>query len=123
MDWLSKTAARVLMGLVAALLIVGLLWLRSCQQERSAKAQATLAKSQASAATASGSDAANTVGNRMAADAETDTLTRSNADEIHKADGADAPVAGGVSAAGRASLCRRAAYQHDPKCVQHAYPR
>lgn len=90
---------------------------------RNAKTEATLGKNQAGAATASGADAANTVGNRMDADAAEDTLTRSNDDDIRKADGASAPVAAPVRDAGLRSLCRRAAYRGDPKCVLYADPR
>lgn len=122
-EWLTRNVARIALGLGALLLILTLLWLRSCEQERGAKAQATLTKNQATAAAASGEDAVNTVGNRMSADAATDDLTRSNGDAIHNAPGASAPVSPGLSDAALRGLCRRVAYRNDPKCVQYADPR
>lgn len=47
---------------------------------------------------------------------ESETLTRSNTDEILSTPGADAPV-GPVSDAGLRSLCRRAAYHDHPRCA------
>lgn len=107
--------------ILIALLIVAVLFIREqWQQARSAKTSERVSKGQAGAAIESGSDAADTIGNRAAADAETDTLTRENTDAIRQADGADAPVAAGVRDAGIAGLCRRAAYSRDPRCVQQA---
>lgn len=120
---MSRTLARVLMGMGAILLLLGFLWLRSCQEARTAGTVAKVAKGQAGAAIQSGADAANTIGNRMAADAATDQLTRENEDAIRNAEGAAAPVAAPARDAGLASLCRRAAYRGKPECVQHAAPR
>jgi len=90
---------------------------------RTAKAEARLATGQAGAALASGRDAANMIGNRMDADAATDTVTRENDHAIRTAPGADAPVDPALRDAALRGLCRRAAYRHDPKCLQHADPR
>jgi hypothetical protein len=53
------------------------------------------------------------VGSNQAASEE---LGRKNSEEIHAAPGANDRVNSGVDAAGRAALCRRAAYRNDPKC-------
>jgi len=114
---------KLLVALGIAALLLAFLWLRSCEQARSAKTQAKLSAGQAGAAIESGRDAANMIGNRMEAEAETDQLTRENADAIRNAEGASAPVAAPVRDAGLASLCRRAAYRGKPECLQHADPR
>jgi hypothetical protein len=43
-------------------------------------------------------------------------MTRQNDRDIRAADGAAVKIGPGVDAAGRAALCRRAAYRNDPKC-------
>lgn len=115
--------AKLLLILGGAILILGILWLNSCQSTRNAKTETRLNKGQAGAAVESGRDSVNTVGNRAATDAAGDTITRENDNAIRNADGASAPVADGVRDTGLASLCRRAAYRGDPRCVQHVYPR
>lgn len=85
-----------------------------------AKVETRLARNQAEAATQSGSDAVETVGRQQSAEVATDTITKENDHAIRSAQGADAPVAPAAAAAGRASLCRRAAYRERPECVQHA---
>ncbi|HEU0045063.1 hypothetical protein [Sphingomonas sp.] len=122
MTWLRTNLARVVTLLLVALLIAAALTARSCQRERTATTETSLARGQADAATASGKDAVETVGTRAQVDAATDTITRENADAIRSAEGASAPVAAPVRDAGLASLCRRASYRRDPKCVQHARP-
>lgn len=115
-----STLAKVLIALGTVLLIVGLLWLRSCEDARTAKTATKLATGQAGAAIESGHDASGTIGNRMDADAAGDRLTQENRDAIKNAPGADAPVDPRLRDTALASLCRRAAYRSDPKCVQHA---
>lgn len=110
----------ILLGLA---IVLALFALEQWRAARSAKAQAKLSTSQAGAAIESGHDAAATIGNRMDADATTDQITRENEDAIRRAEGADAPVAAPLRDAGIASLCRRAAYQRDPRCVQQPGPR
>lgn len=106
--------------ILIAILLVAVLFIREqWQQARNAKTSERVSKGQAGAAIESGSDAADTIGNRAATDATTDSLTRENTDAIRQADGADAPVAAGVRDAALAGLCRRAAYSRDPRCVQH----
>lgn len=119
---LDKFATRVVLILAACALLAGAFGIYSWQRTRAAKTEARLANGQAGAASQSGRDAANTVGARSLEDAATDAITRENEDAIRNAEGAGAPVAGAVRDAGLASLCRRAAYRRDPKCLQHARP-
>jgi hypothetical protein len=121
--WLATTAGRVTTALAIVALLVGLLALDRCQAARTAHTEARLATGQADAAVQSGADAVNAVGNRMSADVAIDTITQENRDAITKADGARAPVAPPARNAGLRSLCGRAAYRRDPKCVQYTDPR
>jgi hypothetical protein len=113
---LDKLANRIvaLVGVVAA--IATLFTLHECSVARTAKTETKLATGQAGAAMQSGQDAANTVGNRMAADADEDATTRSNGDLIRNAQGSDAPVAAPARDAGLTALCRRVAYRDTPRC-------
>ena len=114
MPLLAKLAA---IALVVAL-IGGGFALHEWRVAHTAKTATNLSRNQAGAATASGQDAANTVGNRADADTAEDDLTRSNHDEIRKADGASAPVAAPVRDAGLRALCRRAAYRDSQRCAE-----
>lgn len=116
---------RPLVILIAALVLfaIGALLVNAITGGEVAKALARLQGNRADAALESGRDAVGTVGNQAAAERAADDLTRSNADEIRNAEGANAPVADPVDASGRASLCRRAAYRERPECVQLAAPR
>lgn len=115
-DWLTRNAIRVIaiVGFVA--IVAAFVTIRSCQAERGAKTQAKVSTGQAGASLRSGQDAANTVGNRMDADASEDQQTRTNGDDIRKADGAGAPVAAPVRDAGLTALCHRAAYFNSQRC-------
>jgi len=88
-----------------------------------AKVEAELNANRAGAAIESGADAAGTVGEVGTRASETDLITRENENAIRNAPGADAPVDPAANAAGRSSLCRRAAYRNSPECVQHPAPR
>lgn len=121
--WLATTAAKIILALAVIALIAGIFAVRSCQSAQTASTREKLSTGQAGAAIASGQDSVNTIGNRMDADAATDTITRENDDAIRNAKGADAPVDPAVRDAGLASLCRRASYSGNPKCVQHTDPR
>ena len=117
MNWLRGNTARAV-AIVVVAIVVGILFLRSCQAERTAKVGTRLATGQAGASLASGADAVDTTSNVQGNEIAADAITRENDDAIHKAEGAGAPVAAPVRNAGLASLCRRAAYRGDPKCVQ-----
>jgi hypothetical protein len=106
---------------LVALLIAGL-WGGYNLLTGSLKTEVKLGRNQVEAATVNGADAVNTVGQAAATEAASDDLTRSNTDEIRKADGAAVPVAAGVNTAGLRALCRRAAYRGQRECLQLADP-
>jgi hypothetical protein len=114
--WATRNAVRILIALAVVALLAAIIVQRSCSAARTANATAKLATGQAGAAIASGHDAADTIGNRMADDAASDTITRENDDAIRSAKGADATVDPAVSAAGLAALCRRDAYRSSHEC-------
>lgn len=104
----------VLVALAALLIFAGP---AACRKWQSERAQARVERSQAEAASNSAADAVATVARAGEATAASEQLTRSNEREIRGAQGADVRVGAGVNAAGRAALCRREAYRHDPKCA------
>lgn len=116
----GPTIAKVIVWGAIAVLLAAVLSVAKCRYDSTAKTEIKLSKGQAGAAIASGSDAVQTVGNQAASETASDQVTRENADAIRKAKGADAPVSAAVRDAGIASLCRRAAYKRDPRCVQQA---
>ena len=120
---LTKLGARAIMFALAALFILAVIIGGYNAITAKPKAEARLGKNQAESATASGRDAANTVGTAGARDAGIDATTRENERNIRNAQGADAPVAAPVRDAGLVSLCRRASHLHDPKCLLLAHPR
>jgi hypothetical protein len=73
-------------------------------------------RSQAEAASNSAADAINTVTGVGSNQAASEDLGRTNERDIRAAEGANERVGAGVNAAGRAALCKRAAYRDDPKC-------
>ena len=118
MNWIRDNLAKAILIIAVILIVGGLLFLRSCETARSAKTQAKVSEGQAGASLASGADAVDTTGNVQGNEIAADAITRENDDAIRQADGASAPVAAPVRDAGLASLCRRAAYRGNPKCVQ-----
>jgi hypothetical protein len=125
MNWIRKNAAEavaIVAAAVAVITLIAVCW-HQWGAARTARTEARIATGQAGAALASGQDSANTIGNRMDADAAGDTVTRENDHAIRTAAGADAPVNPAVRDAALAGLCRRAAYHNNPKCLQHADPR
>lgn len=122
MAWLvakfGPKLARVVAFLIVASVVIAAMFAVQYAFTRNAKTETKLAKGQAGAAVDSGKDAVTTLGNQQAAEQATDQVTKENEDAIRKAAGANAPVAAPVRDAGLASLCRRAAYRGDPRCVQ-----
>ncbi|MEG3152984.1 hypothetical protein U1769_24085 [Sphingomonas sp. ZT3P38] len=118
MTWFEKCGARLLMIGAAICLVMTVVTLKSCGEARTAKTTTKLATGQAGASLASGADAVDTTGAVQGNEIAADAITQENDDAIHNAEGAGAPVAAPVRNAGLASLCRRAAYRGDPKCVQ-----
>ena len=123
MAWIEKNLAKASLVAAAALILLALFGWHEWRAMRTAKVETKLATGQAGAALASGQDAANTIGNRMEADAVADTITRENDNAIRTAPGADTPVTPALRDAALRGLCRRAAYRHDSKCLQHVDPR
>lgn len=119
MDWIEKNAVKLLLIVAGVLAIGAMLFLRQCSQERTAKVETKLATGQAQASLQSGQDAVATTGTVESNSSAGDALTKENHDAIQNAQGANAPVAAPVGDAFIASLCRRAAYRRDPKCLQH----
>lgn len=119
MRWFKALSAarKALVALAAVALAVALVWGAYRFLTGTERAKAKLSANQTEAAVQSGRDAVQTVGAAGDREAAIDQTTMENSDAIHKADGADAPVATGVRDAGLASLCRRAAYRSDPKCL------
>ena len=117
-DRIGKAATVALaVGLAMALILWGY---NSFVGGKTAKVEAKLGKEQTDAALQSGADAVDTVAGVNASDADTDAITRSNDRDIRTAPGADAPVDPAVAAAGRRSLCKRAANRDKPECLQLA---
>jgi hypothetical protein len=98
----TRLATRILIAVGIVCLLLAFLWLRSCDQARSAKTQANLSKNQAGAAIESGHDAVETLGNASAREAESQQAVEETRREIDNA--SDVP---GVVDAGRAGLCRQ----------------
>ena len=118
--WLTARLIIIALGVIA---LVGALWWLYAAVTAKPRAEASLGRNQAEAAQASGRDAANAVGAASDRESGIDATTRSNEKEIRDAQGANASVDPAVRDAGLRSLCRRASYRRDPKCVQLAPPR
>lgn len=118
--FLATKLGKVLIFAAALALAALVAWLlfASWTGGKTAKTETKLGAAQVEAATGSGRDAVGTVAGHAQTSEEIDNLTRSNADDIFEADGADAPVAAGVRDAGKRSLCKRAAYRDSKQCLQ-----
>ena len=114
MTRLSRPVIMAIAGIVLVLVI--LFAVSQCDKRRSAAAQGRLDAAQAEARANSAADAIATVARSGEATAASEELTRTNERDIRAAEGAGERVGAGVNAAGRAALCRRAAYRDDPKC-------
>lgn len=121
MPALSSTAKFILAALTA-LLIAFLVWWLYATWTAKPKAEAKLRGNQVEAAQASGKDSVNTVATAGAREAASRDLDRANEGDIRNAEGADAAVAAPVRDSGLASLCRRASYRDNPKCLHRANP-
>jgi len=113
-----EIGARLIAYIVGGVLIVALLifGVHYCEKTRSQAAQARVERSQAEATANSAADAINTVTGVGSNQAASEELGRANERDIRAAQGAGDRIGAGVNAAGRAALCKRAAYLNDPKC-------
>jgi len=114
---LTPLAFKFVVGLVLALLFVGILTVQSCNSAKTAKTEARLSENQSEAALASGADAVETLGDQSGREDQTDALTRSNSDAIRKAPGAGDAVNPDLDALARERLCRYTVYLKHPDCV------
>ncbi len=115
---MTLPSPRVIIAVVGiVLLLVLVLAIRGCS---SGTTEAKLANGQGQAATQSGRDAVQTVGNQSAAEAQVDATTKENENAIRSAPGANAPVDPAARDAGLRALCGRKANRGNPKCVQFA---
>lgn len=117
-SWLRKPLGMAIGGVILALLVWWLI--ATLTGGKSAKVEARLGENTTEAAIESGRDAVGTIGAVGASEDAVDDLTRENDNDIRNAEGADAPVAPAARAAGRNSLCKRAAYRERPECLQHS---
>lgn len=110
-----------LIGFVIAILLMA--WLvNTIVSGRNAKVEARLGRNQTEAATKSGEDAVNTVGDQITAEDRVDAITRENERDIRNAPGADEAVSSELNDAALRSLCRRAAYRGREECLQFTAP-
>lgn len=110
----TRTIAMVVGVIVLIVLVLGTL--TYCQNQRSKGAQTRVDSAQSGAATNSAVDAINTVTGVGGNTAASEDLGRNNERDIRAAEGANTKIGPGVNAAGRAALCKRAAYRNDPAC-------
>ena len=115
---LSAIPAKIIALIIAGIVAVLVIWaaFHFWNLSRSQAAQGRVGTSQAAAASNSAADAVNTVAASGEASAASEALTRENERNIRAAPGANVVVSNEVDAAGRAALCRRAAYANDPSC-------
>lgn len=105
-------------AIAAALAAVFIFGVTQCQNARVAGKKAAISADQTEAMGASAADAIAAVGDVSERAADSDDLTRENADAISNAEGADAPVHPAVRDAGLSSMCQRAAYRDSQQCLQ-----
>lgn len=113
---MTRTIQIVLGALTVLCLVVLILWLQSCQRERSLEAQGRVDRGQQGALQNSAADAVNTVSGVAENQMASDELGRRNEEEIRNAEGAGDAVNPAVRDAGLRSLCRRASSRHDERC-------
>lgn len=125
MGWLKSLtlAGKLITFAVAVALLVAAFFAVRALFIGGLETEVKLGRNTTEAALESGRDAVGTVGAQGAAEDAVDTITEENENAIRNAEGADASVAPAADAAGRASLCKRAAYRERPECMQLASPR
>jgi hypothetical protein len=119
----AAQGARLALLAVAGLVVAGVLafavwWL--FLRPRAAKVEAATARVEAATAAGTAGTAQDAL--KITVDVQQqrvaiDTITRENDRAIHIAAGATDQVGADVARAGRAALCLRAAYQHQPECA------
>jgi hypothetical protein len=101
-----------------------LVWQAVTGHQRQAQASADVAaqSKEIASAAAAGHDAVEAVSNQADEESTTADLTKANADAIHAAPGAEAPVTPDADNAGLRALCLRHVYRNDPACRQLRHP-
>lgn len=112
---IAKSVVALAVGGIVLLIAVSIA-LTQCQKNRSQEVQGRVDQGQAGAASESANDAIGTVSEAGKREAASEGLTRANERDIRGADGAGDQMKPGVANAGRAALCKRAAYRDDPRC-------
>lgn len=108
---MTRAVTRILICVGLVFLLLAFLWLRSCDQARTAKTQADLAKGQAGAALQSGHDAVETLGNAGARENQIHATVKDGTDAIR-----EAPAGNSNDAADRAA-CGLRSYRRQPRCI------
>lgn len=114
----SDLTARIIFFIagVVVLVLAAVFTVRSCDKRHSRDAQSRLDAAQGDAQANSAADAVNTVAASGEAQAASEEMTRENERNIRAAQGASNAVDPAVRNAGIAALCRRKAYENDPRC-------
>lgn len=113
---LSTLMTRITIGLIAAVLVLGFLQVRSCQQSRQRAVESRVERAQGKAAHESAKDAISSLEASQARETASEELTAQNEKEIRNAEGAIVQVGAGVNDAGVRALCLRDAYRNTDRC-------
>jgi FtsZ-interacting cell division protein ZipA len=118
MSMIANLSTRVIAIIVGAVLLLGIIafGVHSCDQRRSKAAQTRLQSAQGEAQSNSAADAIGTVERSSEAAEASENLSRNNERDIRSAQGASDKVNPAVRDAGIAALCKRQAYENDPRC-------
>lgn len=114
----ARYAAYAVLGLVIMALAALAFSVPGCMRGRQRAAQARLDAAQTQAATNSASDAIATQGAVNGRTNASEDLTRTNAEDIRNAQGANDAVNPAVRDAGRASVCKRPSYKNSTFCTK-----
>lgn len=109
-------SSKIIGGLVIVLLLLGYLWISSCQANRTAGVQKKVDQGQMGAFTNSATDAINTQAAANQRENEARELSRQNERDIRNAQGANAPVDPALRDASLRAWCRHAAYRDSERC-------
>lgn len=120
-----KLGLKLLGAIVLGILILLLVTCgpAACNKIRSLQAQSRINEGQQGALRNSAADAINTQGTINQNALASEELSRTNAEEIRNAKGANATIDPELDAAIVRAFCRRRASAHDPKCrMQQPHP-
>lgn len=112
---LSTLMTRIALGLIAAVLVLGLIQVRSCQQARQQAVQGKVDREQAKGFSKSAQEAIATQGEVNRNEVEAADQTRKNAQEIDNAKDADTRAPDAYAASLRA-LCSRPINRNRERC-------